>query len=244
MKTRSLRMGLASSLLVLVAAAGWSAAGSAGDPEWALNATIIEACSCPMFCPCYFGTEPAAHHSGHGSEHFCRFNMAYKVNRGHAAGVKLDGARFWIAGDLGANFGGGQTDWAAVHFDPAVSAGQRQAIATVLGHVYPVKWKSFGVGEDAAVEWTASPERAEARLGGGKLAEIALRRNPGMTSEPVVIHNLRYFGAPRNDGFVLMPNEVEAYRTGPQAFEFKGTNGFMITLDIDARDVAPAPAGK
>ena len=242
MNTRKMRMGLASALLVAVVAVGWTAAGT-GGAEWAMNATIIEACSCPMFCPCYFDTKPAAHHAGHGSEHFCRFNMAYHVNRGHAAGVKLDGARFWIAGDLGADFGGGETDWAAVHFDPAVTAGQRQAIAAVLGHVYPVKWKSFGVGEDATVDWAATPDRAEARLGGGKLAEIVLRRNPGMTAEPVVIHNLRYFGAPRNDGFVLMPNEVEAYRVGPKAFEFKGSNGFMITLDVDARDVAPA-AGK
>jgi hypothetical protein len=35
-----------------------------------------------------------------------------------------------------------------------------------------------------------------------------------------------YVAAPRNDGCVLMPNEVEAYRVGPNAFEFKGTNGF------------------
>jgi hypothetical protein len=76
------------------------------------------------------------------------------------------------------------------------------------------------------------------RVGGGRLAEIVLRRNPGMTDRPVVIDNLRYFGAPRNNGFVLMPNEIEAYRVGPKAFEFKGTNGFMITLDIDANDVA------
>jgi hypothetical protein len=244
MNTTKMRVGLASSLLVMMAAVGWTAAGTAGDGGWAMNATVIEACSCPMFCPCYFDTKPAAHHTGHASEHFCRFNMAYKVNRGHAAGVKLDGARFWIAGDLGADFGGGQTDWAAVHFDPAVTAGQRQAIAAVLGHVYPVQWKSFAVGEDAAIEWTANTERAEARLGGGKLAEIALRRNPGMTTEPVVIRNLRYFGAPRNDGFVLMPNEVEAYRVGPKAFEFQGTNGFMITLDISARDVAAVAGGK
>ena len=244
MKTNKVGIGLASAVLALVAAVGWTATETAGAGDWAMNATVIEACSCPMFCPCYFGTEPAAHHSGHQSEHFCRFNMAYKVNRGHAAGIKLDGARFWIAGDLGANFGGGQTDWAAVHFDPTVTAGQRQAIAAVLGHIYPVKWKSFGVGEDAAIDWTASPDRAEARLGGGKLAEIALNRNPGMTSEPVTIHNLRYFGAPRNDGFVLMPNEVEAYRVGPRAFEFKGTNGFMITLDIAAPDVEPASVGK
>lgn len=92
--------------------------------------------------------------------------------------------------------------------------------------------------EDAAVEWSANENRAAARLGGGRLAEIVLRRNPGMTDRPVVIDNLRYFGAPRNNGFVLMPNEIEAYRVGPKAFEFKGTNGFMITLDIDANDVA------
>ena len=226
--------------LALAAVLSWTAAGAGVGAAWSMNATVIEACSCPMFCQCYFGTKTAGHqhHHGHGSEHFCRFNMAYKVNRGHAAGVKLDGARFWIAGDLGADFGGGETEWATVHFDPAVTPEQRAAIATALGHVYPVKWKSFNVGEDAVVEWSAGKDRAAARLGGGRLAEIALRRNPGMTDEPVVVHNLRYFGAPRNDGFVLMPNEVEAYRVGPKAFEFKGANGFMITLDIDANDVA------
>jgi hypothetical protein len=34
-----------------------------------------------------------------------------------------------------------------------------------------------------------------------------------------------------------MPNEVEAYRVGPRAFEFKGTNGFMITYDINSKDI-------
>jgi hypothetical protein len=52
-----------------------------------------------------------------------------------------------------------------------------------------------------------------------------------------VIRNLPYWGVPRHDGFVLMPNEVEAYRAGPKAFEFKGTNGFMITWDISSKDV-------
>jgi hypothetical protein len=234
LRNKKLWLGLG---LALAAVVSWTVAGTSAGSGWAMNATIIEACSCPMFCPCYFATKPAAHQHEHGSEHFCRFNMGYKVNRGHAGAVKLDGARFWIAGDLGADFGGGETDWATVHFDPAVSPEQRQAIATILGHVYPVKWKSFNVGEDAAVEWSADKDRAAARLGGGKLAEIALRRNPGMTDRPVVIENLRYFGAPRNEGFVLMPNEVEAYRTGPKAFEFKGTNGFMITLDINSNDV-------
>ena len=59
-----------------------------------------------------------------------------------------------------------------------------------------------------------------------------------MTDEPIVINNLVYWGAPRNDGFVLMPNEVNAYHIGDKPFEFKNSNGFMITLDINSEDVA------
>ena len=40
-----------------------------------------------------------------------------------------------------------------------------------------------------------------------------------------------------------MPNEVEAYRVGPNAFEFKGTNGFMLTLDMNSSDLARKAAG-
>ena len=61
--------------------------------------------------------------------------------------------------------------------------------------------------------------------------------------EPVVIKNLKYFGVPRNNGFVLTTNKVEAYRKGDKAFEFKGTNGFMITYDIDSKTVPPAAGG-
>jgi hypothetical protein len=35
---------------------------------------------------------------------------------------------------------------------------------------------------------------------------------------------------------------VEAYRVGPKKFEYKGTNGFMITVDLSSKDMAPAPA--
>ena len=208
--------------------------------DWSLNATIIEACSCPMFCQCYFNPAPASHHSGgHGAtaEHFCRFNNAFKVTQGNYGSVKLDGAKFWVAGDLGGDFSKGQMDWATLTFDPSVTKEQREGITVILGRLYPVKWNSFTVAKDAAMEWKFTKDRAEARLAGGKTAEVVLRRNPGMTDDPVVIKNLKYWGAPRNDGFVLMPNEVEAYRVGDKPFEFKGTNGFMITFDMNSKDV-------
>jgi len=238
-------------LILLVATAGLFIGASAADqtmkaagPDWAMNATIIEACSCPMFCQCYFNGEPAVHageegiHKGHAQGHYCKFNNAYKVNHGHYGPTKLDGATFWIAGDLGPDFSKMETDWAVITFDPAVTKEQREGIATVMGMVYPVKWKSFTVADDAKVDWSASKDMAVAKLGGGKLAEVELARFAGMTSEPVVIKNLRYFGAPRNDGFIMMPNKVEAYRAGEKAFEYRGTNGFMITFDIASKDFA------
>jgi hypothetical protein len=199
-----------------------------------------------MFCQCYFNTKPAAHgghgghaeHGGHsehghgGGDHFCKFNNAFKVNKGSYGSVKLDGAKFWVAGDLGGDFSKGKMDWAVLTFDAAVTPEQREGIKAVLGH--------FTVAPDGAMTWSATKDRAEAKLDGGKTAEVVLKRFPGMTDAPIVISNLKYWGAPRNDGFVLMPNEVEAYRTGDKAFEFKDTNGFMITLDITSKDVAQA----
>lgn len=209
-----------------------------GSPSWSMKTTIIEACSCPMFCQCYFSTKPAAHHHDGHDQHFCRFNNAYRVDHGRYGKVKLDGAKFWVAGDLGAEFSDGEMDWAVLTFDPAVTKQQREAIQEIVGHVYPVKWKSFTVAQDAPITWTSGTNRAEARLDGGKAGEVVLERpSSAMSAGPMVIKNLKYWGTPRNDGFVLMPNRVEAYRVGDKAFEFKGTNGFMITFDISSKDI-------
>jgi hypothetical protein len=217
--------------------------------DWAMNATIIEACSCPMFCQCYFNTQPASHPGccPPGSDpkdapRYCRFNNAYRVNHGNFGSVKLDGAKFWAAGDLGGDFSKGEMGWVVVHFDPSVSAEQREGIKTVMGNLYPVKWTSFSVGQDYPIEWSASRDRAEARLDGGKAAEVVLKKNQGMSDDPIVIKNLRYWGAPHNDGFLLMQNEVETYHATDKPYEYKGTNGFMITFDIASKDVAAKKA--
>jgi hypothetical protein len=222
-----------------------SAAAVASAPKWSFDATIIEACSCPMFCQCYFDSKPASHPGccppgteGSDAPRYCRFNNAFRVERGRYGDVSLDGARFWIAGDLGGDFSDGEMNWAVVHFDPSVGEAQREGILAALGGLYPVRWGSFRVGEDLPMEWKAGKDRSVARLDGGKAGEVVLVRNQGMTDDPIVIHNLVYWGAPRNDGFVLMQNEVEAYRLGERPFEHKGTNGFMITVRISSDDVA------
>jgi hypothetical protein len=249
MMTKSILRIVAAAVCAAFLGLATLAVQAGSESAWSLNATAIEACSCPMFCQCYFNSEPASHqgqgHGGHdhggASGHFCRFNMAWKVNQGRHGATRLDGARFWIAGDLGSSWEDGKMDWAALHFDPAVTAEQRQGIAAALGALFPVEWNRFGVGDDKTIEWSASRDAAVARLAGGEAGEIRLRRVPtALTDAPVVLTNLRYWGAPRNDGFVLMPNEVEAYRVGADAFEYRNSNGFMITIDIES---SPAAAG-
>jgi hypothetical protein len=216
-------------------------------PEWSINATIIEACSCAMFCQCYFNANPTKRGPGCcGDEDgvFCRFNNAFKVNRGSFGSTKLDGLKFWVAGDLGGDFSKMELDWAVCHFEKAATPEQREAVLAILPHVYPARWSSFTTGADGEMTWRGGKDDAHAALDGGKTAEVKLRRYPGNTDDPIVIHNLKYWGVPRNDGFVLMPNEVEAYRAGTKAFEFKGTNGFMITIDMNSGDATAAAAKK
>src|SRR5213594_4892847 len=133
-------------------------AADAKTPAWSMNASTIEACSCPMFCQCYFNAEPSGHmemshmdmggsKEGHGADHYCRFNNAYKVNKGSYGSTKLDGAKFWIYGDLGGDFSKGQMDWAVVTFDKATSKEQREAIGQICSYLFPVKWNSLTTAE-------------------------------------------------------------------------------------------------
>ena len=250
MRAVILMVGLLLSAALLLGAKTAGAPGA--KPEWSMNATAIEACSCPVFCQCYFNTSPAAagghagHEGmagmeGHGEEHFCRFNNAYKVNKGYWGATKLDGAKFWIYGDLGGDFTKGM-DWAVVTFERSTTKEQREAIGKIAGHLFPVHWNSLTTAE-GDIAWMASKTEANATLDGGKSAEVALTMFKGMKGEPVVIRNLPYWGAPQNDGFIIMPNTVEALRTGDKQFEFHGSNGFMITFNLDANTAPPAASG-
>jgi hypothetical protein len=204
--------------------------------DWAVNTTIIDGCSCRMLCPCIFGSPAtvgsAATHE-HGGHRSCYFNAVFRVNKGHYGKSRLDGLKFWFAGDKG------DARTVELTFEPSATTAQRDGIREFLSHFLPLEWASFTEGADAAIEWKAGAGRAEARLDGGRAAEVVLTRNAGATGEgTTVIKNMSYFAAPRNDGFHILPVEIVAYRRGPKPapFEFRGTSGWTITVDMSSRD--------
>jgi hypothetical protein len=211
-----------------------------GSVDWAMNATIIDGCSCQMLCPCIFGSPStvgsAATHQ-HAGRRSCNFNQAFRVNKGHHGTVKLDGMKFWFAGDKG------DAKTVELTFEPSATREERAAIRVFLSHFLPVTWTSLTEGPDATIDWNVEAVRAEARLDGGKAAEVVLTRYSGATGEgTTIIRNMSYFAATRNDGFHILPVERIAYRRGPRPapFEFNGTSGWTITIDMNSKDVMAA----
>src|SRR5579859_2987234 len=94
----------------LVAATALISSGKQQDeksakPDFEMTASYIEACSCDMFCPCYFNTHSTNHMGEHHmDEHFCRANLVLKVDKGHYKETKLDGAKVWLGSDLGSDW--------------------------------------------------------------------------------------------------------------------------------------------
>lgn len=208
---------------------------------WSATIDNIEACSCPAFCQCYFTGQPALHHGGQGAApmRYCRFNNAFRVTSGHYADTKLDGMVFWMGGDLGGDFSTGQMDWCVLRFEPSATLEQRKAAEAIVHAIFPVQWKSFTVGPDAAIQWNKTDDGAVAKLNGGKSAEIVLKQNRDAAGNPAKIEHVQFWAA-RNNGFLVMTNDVEAYRDGDKPFEFKKTNGFFTTIEMSSDDLKPA----
>src|SRR5439155_573729 len=115
-------------------------------------------------------------------------------------------------------------------------------IGKIAGRLFPVHWNSLTTAE-GDIAWTPGTTEASATLDGGQTAEVQLKMFKGMKGQQVLIKNLPYWGAPRNDGFIVMPNTTNAMRKGEKAFDSHGTNGFMITFDIDEKTAPPAMTG-
>lgn len=221
-------LALAASLIYFTS----SAQEKSSKPDFDMTASYIEACSCDMFCPCYFNSHSTNHMDEHHMDaHFCRANLVLKVDKGFYKETKLDGAKVWIATDLGSDWSTGKDSWLVVNFDPAVTKEQQAALADILGQLYPIPWQKKGAGT-AAFSWSVDTKTgvAHAKMDSGK-GEVLLERvegdNPG---HEVVMQNLKYWGAQSNDGFRMWKSQHEAFEGDGHKFAYDGTNGFLITI--------------
>ena len=211
------------SILLSLAVSMWAA-----DAPWSARLQYIEACSCNLFCPCYFGHQ--AQHM-HGGGHNCTFNNVIRVATGKHGSIDLTGLKVWASGDLGPDWGKGQADWLVVTFEPKATKEQKDAMTAILSKVYPVTWKTVEV-DMADITWQISPDRktAYAKLGNGN-GEVRLTRFEGTdTKMPTSIANLKYFGATWNSAFDLYFSD-HYFKGHGKSYSLKQANGFTITVE-------------
>jgi hypothetical protein len=214
-------------------------------PDFDMTASYIEACSCDMFCPCYFNAHSTSHMGmgeRHMEEHFCRASLVLKVDKGYYKDTKLDGAKAWLGNDLGSDWSTGKDSWMVMTFDPSVSKEQQAAMGDILGQLYPIPWQKKAV-QTSAFSWDVDTKTgvAHAKMNNDK-AEVILERVAGdKPDREVVVHNLKYWGAQSNDGFRMWKSKHEAFEGDGHKFSYDGTNGFLITIHYSGTAKA-APA--
>src|SRR5437867_8667141 len=146
-------------------------ASKPAGPSGRMTADYVEACSCHLFCPCYFNK--------HAEHPYCEFNMAVNVREGHSGSTNLTGAKYWLTGDLGDAWGTEKKGkWVVVSFDPKTTKAQRDALAPIILETYGLKWGDLKV-QEAPIEIRQNGDIAEASLAGGQMAYMKLKREPG-----------------------------------------------------------------
>lgn len=212
-------------------------ASNSAEPAWRMKADYVEACSCNLFCPCYFNK--------HAQHPYCEFNMAVKVREGHAGKVNLAEAKYWLTGDLGDKWGTEKkAPWVVVSFDPSTSKEQRDALAPIILKTYGLEWGELKV-QEAPVEIHHSGDIAEAKLAGGQMAYMKLKREPGADSKGVVLHNVSYFGAQKNTGFEFYKSIEHRADVAGHKFSYSDRNAFLISIDVwEGASGAMGSAGK
>lgn len=201
--------------LVLV----WAKGENSGKTPWSLKASYIEACSCRMFCPCYFSTNPDGH--------MCEFNNAVQIKRGNFGSTKLDGIKVWLTGDLGEDFGDGQAEWLVVTVEPTTTAEQIEAIGKIFSVIYPAKWNDFKIDKKKIT--MEFGEKPHAILGNGE-GEVTLDMIKDKHGKQVVINNLNYWGSNSNTGF-RVGYSTHHYKGNGKDFEHEHVNGFLIDIE-------------
>jgi len=189
---------------------------------WSVKADYIEACSCNLFCQCYFKPSPE------GGE-FCEFNNVVKIAEGHVGDTKVDGLKFWLSGDLGGDFSKGEMKSAVLTFDKGTTQEQKDAITFIVTQIYPVHWGKIQMDEQP-ITWKRDGNNGIAMLGDGTMGKVELTGVENPDHKIVTIHNLTYFGAQKNDGFELA-HSTHHYKGNGFDYDETNKNGFFIHLE-------------
>ena len=199
-----------------------TAARAAEEPAWSIEGRMISADSCGPDCHCIIGGPP-----DHG---LCRFFAICQIDNGQYGDVKLDGAKYGLAGEFTQKIIGEpvKRSFVAYYIDSGASAEQKEALRKLF------TGPSFaGMGPVAEVKEVAiNFENLDAfgQVGKkisctvGEIAKVEVTPIAGGTdpTKPLAVENEAEPGMKLT---MLGKTSNSFYRSAGKDYKFEGTSG-------------------
>jgi len=188
--------------------------GSSAPVEWHISATLLEACSCTVSCPCNFGGKP--------SHDPCQGNRMITINKGHVGNVDLAGVSFLIAWDL--------TSWSKIYVSDRVTDAQNTALETT---VLPAAWSQFRRGGVPVTKAPLTMQVTEERVRfSSPESSVDMEVMKGAGQKPIKVLNLPN---PYFQDYTQYRSVVHQHTEADHSFSHVGTNGLTSTWDAGSQ---------
>ncbi len=204
---------------------------SDSQKTYALDGTLLEACSCGGPCPCWVGDDPDGGR--------CDAFMAYHIDRGQVNGVDVSDLSLVQVNQIPGNVLAG--NWrVVVYIDDRATSEQRQAILDAFGGKLggPLAGLAGLVGERVAVLSAPMKHRVEGgkgtiRVGDFLAADMAPYTDA--SGKPTTIHDTVFSTIPGSPAYVAKASHhrVNLPEYG-MVWEFNGRNAIQGDFHFEA----------
>jgi hypothetical protein len=185
---------------------------------WHLSGRFIEACSCEMFCPCWFG--PAKPDQG-----WCSGAVLMDIQEGTSEGSNLGGLKVVFVGDWPGDFFGGNGT-ARLYIDETATADQRQELEAICTGKKGGPWETMS---GVIATWLpAQPAKIEVEWGDnvsvrvGSVGAIMVQPLKDPAGRQAQLHGaaamaglqLDHLDLARSEGTEFSDSEMRQWRSG------------------------------
>jgi hypothetical protein len=212
-------------ILILIAVAlGMiqTVARAAEEPAWSIEGRMISADSCGVDCHCIIGGPP--------DNGLCQFFAMCQIDNGRYGDVKLDGAKYGLAGEFARKIIGEpvKRSFVAYYIDSGASAEQREALRKLLtgpsfaGMGQPAELKEVAIKFENLDAFGQVGKTASGTV--GEIAKVEVTPIAGGTNpdKPLVVENE---AEPGLKWTALGKTSNSFYRSAGKDYKFDGTSG-------------------
>lgn len=189
---------------LVVAGLAMGAPSRAFAQDWQLTATVAEACSCDVSCPCNFGSEP--------TRMPCEGNRIIAIESGHYEDVDLSGVTLLVTFSM--------REWSKIYVSDNVTPAQEQAVEALL----PLAFAGFQRGMLSFTKAPITMEITEDRVTfSGPESSVDMEVMRGHDGQVVKVLNLP---SPVYQDYTQYVSKTHTHESADHSFSYSGTTGF------------------